>query len=234
MCIRDRVNVLDNNQQIAACQSKLIDAQTGKVQSLGGLQGVYGGKSKIHEPKIDKQGIIRGIFYPVGAAVLIRRSVLLRCGGFDEKLFYGDVDLGWRLRLLGYDIVVNPFSKCYHYGSYATKKFVPSLQLSYHTFREKLRILLKVYSLQNLLKRICFWAAVSFSYAVYLSIKTKRPHIFSWVKAILWNLRNFSDTLSARNYIQRLRKISDNDVEKYMLSNPAEIYFWRSRLNEYK
>lgn len=46
----------------------------------------------------------REIFAPCAAAALYRRSVLQQLGGFDEHYFcyMEDVDLGFRLRLLGH------------------------------------------------------------------------------------------------------------------------------------
>ncbi|MBM3710343.1 MAG: glycosyltransferase, partial [Actinobacteria bacterium] len=51
-----------------------------------------------------------------GGAMLIDRKVFLDAGGFDEDFFayYEDVDLGWRLWVLGYKIIFCPSSIVYH------------------------------------------------------------------------------------------------------------------------
>jgi len=56
------------------------------------------------------------IGYASGAAVLVPCSVLQRVGMFDELLFayHEDLDLGWRLRLAGYDMYLAPASRVYH------------------------------------------------------------------------------------------------------------------------
>jgi len=58
------------------------------------------------------------IFAACGAAVLYRRSALMRTGGFDEDFFCycEDVDLGFRLRLAGERCLFVPDAIVYHRG----------------------------------------------------------------------------------------------------------------------
>jgi GT2 family glycosyltransferase len=58
-------------------------------------------------------------FAPCGAAALYPRDVFLSSGGFDERYFcyHEDVDLGFRLRLLGERCQFDPGSKVRHAGS---------------------------------------------------------------------------------------------------------------------
>jgi GT2 family glycosyltransferase len=62
------------------------------------------------------------IFSPCAAAALYRRDVLLEVGGFDEDYFcyVEDVDLGFRLRLMGYDSMLIPQAIAKHVGSAST------------------------------------------------------------------------------------------------------------------
>lgn len=62
------------------------------------------------------------VFSPCAAAALYRRDALLEVGGFDEDYFcyVEDVDLGFRLRLMGYDSVLVPQATAYHVGSAST------------------------------------------------------------------------------------------------------------------
>jgi GT2 family glycosyltransferase len=62
------------------------------------------------------------VFSPCAAAALYRRSALQEAGGFDEGFFcyVEDVDLGFRLRLLGYGCLYVPESAVLHIGSATT------------------------------------------------------------------------------------------------------------------
>lgn len=56
------------------------------------------------------------ILAPCGGAMLVDRRVFLQSGGFDEEFFafYEDLDLGWRLWVLGYQVVYAPRAITYH------------------------------------------------------------------------------------------------------------------------
>lgn len=64
----------------------------------------------------------REVFSPCAAAALYRRSALRKIGGFDEDYFcyVEDVDLGFRLRLVGYRCLHVPKSVAHHVGSGTT------------------------------------------------------------------------------------------------------------------
>lgn len=59
------------------------------------------------------------VFGGCGGAVAYRRAAWEQAGGFDERLFMylEDVDLAWRLRLLGWDAVFAPDARVYHHLS---------------------------------------------------------------------------------------------------------------------
>lgn len=64
----------------------------------------------------------REIFSPCAAAAVYRRKSLVEVGGFDDDYFcyLEDVDLGFRLRLKGYDSMLVPKAIAYHVGSAST------------------------------------------------------------------------------------------------------------------
>ncbi len=65
------------------------------------------------------------MLFATGAAMFVRTELYRRLGGFDERyfMFFEDVDLGWRLNLLGYDVRYVPTSLVYHQHHAAIKKF---------------------------------------------------------------------------------------------------------------
>ena len=63
-----------------------------------------------------ESGPPRGAASVSGAAMLARRAALDAVGGFSERffLYYEDVDLGWRMRLAGWDVVFQPAAHATH------------------------------------------------------------------------------------------------------------------------
>ncbi|MBN2490025.1 MAG: glycosyltransferase family 2 protein [Planctomycetes bacterium] len=104
------------------------------------------------------------VLFACGAAMAIRRDLFLEVGGFDEDFFafYEDVDLGWRLWVLGHRVVVVPAAVVYHRHS-ATASRVPLHQLRVLHVRNPLLTILKNYE-QDHLARI-------FPAALLLSIR---------------------------------------------------------------
>lgn len=92
----------------------LLDG-AGDVYHFSGLPWRCGyGKPKPTCPETPKY-----IFSACAAAALYRRSALIEAGGFDEDFFCycEDVDLGFRLRLMGYEAYFVPEAVALHIGS---------------------------------------------------------------------------------------------------------------------
>lgn len=64
-----------------------------------------------------------------GACLLVRRSLLTRLGGFDERFFLysEDIDLCLRLRALGVDVRYEPRAVCTHAGQGSGTRSLPLL-----------------------------------------------------------------------------------------------------------
>ena len=65
------------------------------------------------------------ILFACGGAMMIRRDFFLEVGGFDEDYFayYEDVDLGWRLWVLGYRVRLCPEAICHHRHNGTSSRF---------------------------------------------------------------------------------------------------------------
>ncbi len=93
----------------------------------------------------------RGLPFPCGGAMLIDRRVFLGVGGFDEAYFafFEDVDLGWRLWVLGYQVLYAPQAIVYH-RHHGTAGRIPPHQLHVLYERNALYSVIKNYEQQNL------------------------------------------------------------------------------------
>lgn len=65
-----------------------------------------------------------------GMCMLFSDAVFERLGGFDERyfLYYEDVDLCARLRLLGYEVLVNPQAKVTHHAQRTSRRSLTYLR----------------------------------------------------------------------------------------------------------
>ena len=88
-----------------------IDFKSSGVNFHGfGFQPSYG------KPYKPDELAPRDILFACGGSMLIDRKIFLEIGGFDPEYFafFEDVDLGWRLWLLGYRVTLTPTAITYH------------------------------------------------------------------------------------------------------------------------
>jgi GT2 family glycosyltransferase len=110
------------NPQAGAIASKmLLFDRRDTLHNAGDLMGRDGiprnrGVWQVDQGQFDDQP---QIFGGCGGGVMYRRAAWEQADGFDERLFMylEDVDLAWRLRLLGWDAVFAPAARLYHHLS---------------------------------------------------------------------------------------------------------------------
>ncbi len=169
------------------------------------------------------------MFYP-DAAIFIKRKVFNVVGGFDPKFFlYGeDVDICWRVHLLGYKIVYAPDAKFRHdSGCSQTEndRVVTSIKRRALVERQVINMMLKYYRLLTLLWIfpvffILFTAEALFFLFVGLNF---RMFFQVYLKAIWWNIVNIRETLAKRKAIQKIRVVSDRIMMGKMYKGYAKL-----------
>lgn len=229
--LEELVKTLDSDPLIGICQSKIVDLRN-KCIVYGNFLGVYGSSKSSKTFKI-VDGVFDGPFYASGTSLIIRRELVERSGYlFDDKQFTGDMDLSWRIRLMGFRVVTSLRSICYHYQGYSSRIVLRNeVDVGYVVFRDKLRTYIKNYGLAHLFLRISILLFTDFLNSIYMSIKSGSPIIYSLIRAILWNLYNLRDVWKDHIETQTKRSIQDSEIEKYMLPYPAELYFFKLKLH---
>jgi len=126
--ISPMLELLESNTQIAACQPKILAyADHSSFEYAGGAGGwldKYGypfAKGRIFDVTETDHGQYdqsEPIFWASGAALFIRAAVFHKAGGFDEYFFahQEEIDLCWRIQLMGYEVYSCPASVVYHVG----------------------------------------------------------------------------------------------------------------------
>ncbi len=112
---------------IGAVASKVLDWEGDRVDYVDGSITWYGMGYKPHAGEKDRGSWDeeKDVLFGTGAAMFIRARVFEQLGGFDDNyfMFYDDVDLGWRLNLLGYRFRFQPKSLAFHKHHASMDKF---------------------------------------------------------------------------------------------------------------
>jgi len=142
------------SSEVAASGSKVLSFDGKSLDFVGGMINFEGKGFQIDYGKdTAKDNHDMNAFLPFvnGGAMMINRKVFLDCGGFDEDFFayYEDVDLGWRLWVLGYKVVFAPGSIVYHHH-HGTSKIFSEDKLRFLKERNSLYSVFKNYDDSNL------------------------------------------------------------------------------------
>ena len=147
------VALMDANQSIGACQPKVLSYQNKNYFEYAGAGGGF----------IDHLGypFCRGrifndletdthqyddnipVFWATGACMFIRSDVYNQLGGFDEQFFahMEEIDLCWRMQLIGFSVYYCGQSTIYHVGGGTLAKNNP--RKTYLNFRNNLLMIYK-------------------------------------------------------------------------------------------
>lgn len=136
-----------------AATGKMLSWDGALVNSAGGGMNLHGiglqrGYMRPPDPRYD---VPRKTLFACGGAMAIDASVFQQSGGFDEEFFayYEDVDLGWRLWVLGHEVHYVPTAVCYHHHS-STSRRLPYETVRLLQTRNPLLACVKNYDRQNL------------------------------------------------------------------------------------
>jgi GT2 family glycosyltransferase/glycosyltransferase involved in cell wall biosynthesis len=112
------VAAFEADARVAGVASKVLDWEGSTVDYVDGSVTWFGMgyKREVGRPDSPTYDEPRDVLFATGAAMFVRADVWRAVGGFDERyfMFYEDVDLGWRLNLLGHRVRFEPASVAYH------------------------------------------------------------------------------------------------------------------------
>ncbi|WP_291887158.1 glycosyltransferase [Cellulomonas sp.] len=121
------VEALEADPQVAAVASKVLDWEGTHVDYVDGSLTWFGMgyKREVEQPDSPAFDTAKDVLFGTGAAMFVRAETYREVGGFDERffMFYEDVDLGWRLNLLGHRVRYVPGSVAFHRHHVTMRKF---------------------------------------------------------------------------------------------------------------
>lgn len=194
-----------------------------RLQDAGNCYHACGAAWKsFHDLPSDRYGLeTREVFSACAAAAMYRVEDLLKVGGFDESYFcfHEDVDLGFRLRLIGCRTLFVPAAQVQHIGSATTGE--KSDLAVFHSQRNQFWTycknmpwpLLLLFLPQNLLYNLLsiLWHCRRGQGRLALKAKAKA-------------LRGLPDILRKRREVQRSRKVSSFELLEMLCTGPLQPY----------
>lgn len=217
------VAFLDKNKDVMLAAPKYINFYNRNKIDTGGTwlsRSFYSGTFK------DNVLGNKNIEIPYIGAGLIRKEVIEKFGYLNDNdyFFYGeDVDLGLRIRLLGFKIYYIPSSIAYHMGS-ISRKIHKSYYLTFLMERNLLTTFFKILSIKSILLLLPYALLMRFI-AILRDLATlKLMNAFARLFAILWVGFNFNFINKKKKKLQEMRKIDDRVLFRVF----SEEYLFKS------
>ncbi len=205
------IEYMESHPAVAACQPKLLSVfdkdRFEYAGAAGGFIDRFGYpfcRGRIFDTlEIDngQYDYPEEVMWATGAAMMIRRQDYWRAGGLDGRLFAHneEIDLCWRLRILGRKVMCLPESYVYHVGGGTLPKSNP--MKTFLNFRNNLTMLYKCLPEEDLHSVMCWrwWL----------------DYLAAWEMLILKrNVGDFKAIFRARRAFKRWRKEFTEDRRK--------------------
>lgn len=152
--VRGLVETVGSDPEAVSVGAKILSSDGTRFDFAGAICNFAGhaGQVGLDEPyDAERYHEIVPMLFASGSAMAVDRQVFLDVGGFDEDYLgcLEDVDLGWRLWLLGHKVLFAPEAVANRLGNRTAEK-LPSPPGSMHYERNALCTVLKNYGDENL------------------------------------------------------------------------------------
>ena len=224
--IRQLAATLDDpGVAIAMPRLRLLEAPD-ELNSDGNVVHVAGfGWAGGHGEPVNGAGPVADVTYATGAALAIRSELFAELGGFTDELFlyHEDLELGWRARMRGLRVVVNPRADVFHdydFARNATKR--------YFLERNRLVFVLSAYSGRTLALLAPVLVGTELAMA---ALAAREGWLREKARGWGWLARNARWLARHRRETQALRRVGDRELAAHltptfdpaMISAPAVV-----------
>lgn len=204
------IEMMDADPNIAVCQPKLLSYLDKTSFEYAGAAGGFidrlgypfcrGRLFNTLEKDYGQYDAPLDIFWATGAAMFVRADLYHKCGGLDGSFFahMEEVDFCWRIKNLGYRVVCNPASVCYHLGGATLPK--SSARKTFLNFRNNALMLYKNLSPKDFRKIYCTRRILDFVAAMMFFVTGNTQDAKSVFKAH----REFKQMRRSGNYKQAI------------------------------
>ena len=213
--LKPMLRYMEEHQEVAACQPKLLSEANREMFEYAGASGGFLDRfgypfcrGRVFETVEEDRGqydSAADVLWATGAALFVRARIYKEVGGLDSRFFAHneEIDLCWRMRIMGYRIVCLPESHIYHVGGGTLPKGNP--MKTYLNFRNNLTMLYKCLPGDEL-KSVMRWRCLLDYVAAFEMLILKR------------NIGDFKAVLRARRDFKRWRKDFEEDRKRIQAS----------------
>ncbi len=220
--LKPLVEMMDSQPGLAAVQPCLLSIPyPGKLDysgAAGGLLDAYAFPFALGRVlgEIEDEGTHlepRQIAWASGTACLFRLSALRESGLLEESFFMHmeEIELDWRLRLLGWNLASVPASRVYHHSGYSLGAEKPLKVFLNH--RNSLRMLVRCAGSGTLIRRLPFRLLLDLLATLSYLAKGRLDHALAALKALFSWLGWLPHDLKARKRIQSGRRVTETELQ---------------------
>jgi GT2 family glycosyltransferase len=175
----------------------------------------------------------KDIFWASGAALFVRTSVFGECLALDETFVHHmeEIDMCWRIHLLGYRIRVVPASVVAHYGGATIVS--DSFKKMYWNHRNSMFMLFKNLGKGNLAGILMMHAFFDLAAILQSVLNLTFKRAVAIIYAYLWLFINLPLLLTKRKEVQRLRKVDDASIMQKLFPRSVAIAYFVGRKRTY-
>lgn len=211
------VDVAQSRPRAGAVQPKIMrrdDTGTAVIHTRGNELHFLGVGFVGGDGEPDRELEVTSICYASGAGVLYRSAALRDVGVFDPALFmyHEDSDLGWRMRLAGWDVVLAPKAVMHH-----DYDFSRSARKFHYVERNRLVNVLTHYdgrTLALLAPALLLFEPLTIAYALKSGWLRERLRVYGF----FLRPRTWRYLAAKRRAVQRLRRVPDGALAPLLRS----------------
>ncbi|UCD37338.1 MAG: glycosyltransferase family 2 protein [Fidelibacterota bacterium] len=230
---------LESDKQIAACQPKILNMRDRKAFEYAGAAGGFMDRlaypflrgrifDTVEEDHHQYQTPV-DLFWTSGAAMAIRKDVLDEAGFLDEDfvLHMEEIDLCWRLHLLGYRMRARPDAVIYHYGGGTLGR--EKTAKMYYNHRNSVFMLLKNYTFRSIVKVLPKRLLLDLALIIKSLLTLDLKRATAVAGAYLWLLFHVNLINIKHREVQRLRRVGDKEVDKFLYPRSVALAYYIRR-----
>ena len=159
-------------------------------------------------------------------AMLLAKEVWQGLGLYDDRLDGDAVDLAWRARLAGWEVLMTPRARVQHGPAHRDTDQVPAHSERAEQDRISLARVLKNYSWVTLIWVIPVGTLLTIVRLLFLSLGRRFEEAYELLTSIGWNIAHLGGTWRRRRAVQRARTVRDHALHHFTASAGLHIPRW--------